>query len=63
MQADMSREGELRPDQLMSAPGSWRVQTLRRPPTTCIIMRPAGVVVSMFSVMERKPAPVLETSY
>ena len=28
-------------------------------PTICIIMRPAGVVVSMFSVMERKPAPAL----
>ena len=26
-------------------------------PTICIIMRPAGVVVSMFSVIERKPAP------
>ena len=25
--------------------------------TICIIMRPAGVVVSMFSVIERKPAP------
>jgi len=26
-------------------------------PTICIIIRPAGVVVSMFSVTERKPAP------
>jgi hypothetical protein len=25
--------------------------------TICIIMRPAGVVVSMFSVIDRKPAP------
>jgi len=28
-------------------------------PTICIIMRPAGVVVSMASVIERKPAPAL----
>src|SRR4051794_2471746 len=28
-------------------------------PTICIIIRPAGVVVSMFSVIERKPAPAL----
>jgi hypothetical protein len=28
-------------------------------PTICINMRPAGVVVSMFSVMDRKPAPAL----
>lgn len=26
-------------------------------PTICIIIRPAGVVVSMFSVSDRKPAP------
>jgi hypothetical protein len=26
----------------------------------CIIMRPAGVVVSMFSVIDRRPAPALE---
>jgi hypothetical protein len=26
-------------------------------PTVCIIIRPAGVVVSMFSVSDRKPAP------
>jgi hypothetical protein len=32
---------------------------LAKAPTICIIMRPAGVVVSMFSVMERKPAPAL----
>ena len=28
-------------------------------PTICIIIRPAGVVVPMFSVIERKPAPAL----
>ena len=28
-------------------------------PTICIIIRPAGVVVSMFSVTERNPAPAL----
>jgi hypothetical protein len=28
-------------------------------PTICIIMRPAGVVVSMFSAIDRKPAPAL----
>jgi hypothetical protein len=26
-------------------------------PIICIIMRPAGVVVSMFSVLDWKPAP------
>ena len=29
-------------------------------PTICIIMRPAGMVVSMFSVSLRKPAPALD---
>jgi hypothetical protein len=29
-------------------------------PIICIIMRPAGVVVSMFSVIDRKPASALE---
>jgi hypothetical protein len=44
-------------DQRRSAPVSWRVSA--KAPTICIIMRPAGVVVSMFSVIERKPAPAL----
>jgi hypothetical protein len=59
----------------VSADASFRPggrQTGRRPltdhcalelarPLICIIIRPAGVAVSMFSVMERKPAPALAT--
>ena len=52
------RRGRRR-DRPMSARGSWRVRTQRTTPTICIIIRPAGVVVSMSSVSERKPAPAL----
>ena len=34
------------------------LRTSAKEPTICIIMRPAGVVVSMLSVIDRKPAPV-----
>ena len=38
-------------------PEAWRARTPRRPPTICIIIRPAGVVVPIASVKLRNSAP------
>ena len=46
-----------RPDPLRSALGIMARSNSAKAPTICIIIRPAGVVVSMCSVSERKPAP------
>lgn len=55
----------IRPSALAAAsPADVRSQIIARSnsakaPTICIIIRPAGVVVSMFSVTDRNPAPAL----
>jgi hypothetical protein len=47
-----------RTGRLRSVPGFMARSNLVKLPTICIIIRPIGVIVSMFSVSERRPALV-----